>query len=92
SAWSSPLLIKVVFPANSMSDNINDLNITVNNNFIDIDSQLILPAQFQIFGIDGSCIVTSTIIQLPFYIPIHEIPRGLFFIKVGASIQPLLIH
>ena len=92
SAWSLPVLIKVVFPATSMSDNINDLKITVNNNFIDIDSRLILPAQFQIIGIDGSCIVTSTITQLPFYIPIHEIPRGLFFLKVGPSIQPLLIH
>ncbi|MFM7156245.1 MAG: fibronectin type III domain-containing protein, partial [Bacteroidota bacterium] len=92
SEWSLPVYIKVVLPISSMSEIINDVDITIINNLIQVKSLRALPSKFQIISIDGSCKVSSTITELPYYFSIQELSRGFYFYTLGTLMQPFLIY
>lgn len=92
SEWSLPVYIRVVLSISSMGERFNDKDIIVNNSIIKVNSLHALPSQFRIFSIDGSCKVSSTITELPYYFPIQELSRGFYFYTLGTLMQPFLIY
>jgi hypothetical protein len=92
STWSKPLFITVIFPISSIQYENESYKVFVQDNHIHIQSASIRPLLLQVHSIEGKCILSDELTDTSHIIPFHDVPTGMYFIRLGTTFQTIFIQ